>query len=68
MGGEVKVACGDMLQLPPVKRPSLAMPLDAQGVDMHVEYHEEQKETSTAHEADRKIARADHRAGLGLWH
>jgi len=65
MGGVASVASGDMLQLPPVNRPSLAESLDVHGKRRRLT--EEEPADADAKELDRQAA-ADHRTGLHIWH
>jgi hypothetical protein len=65
MGGIASVATGDMLQLPPVNRPSLAEPLDIHGKRRR-RTQEEAVDGDAAKQDEQAIA--DHRTGLGIWH
>jgi len=65
LGGIATVASGDMLQLPPVQRPSLAEPLSKTGKRLR-----SQDENSDDDDLpdNKRQATAAHRAGLELWH
>ena len=63
MGGLATNVSGDFLQLPPVDRPSIAMPLDDYGFKIPDELAGEQ------HDKQTRDNRADveHRAGCESW-